>query len=58
VWVGLGLGLGMVWGLRGFVLGGTHHRFITRPLKLPQFWHCTVMCSAPLRGDWNAAGAC
>lgn len=31
-------------------------RFMTRPLKLPQFWHCTVMCSAPLRGDWKAGG--
>lgn len=33
---------------------GTYHRFITRPEKLPQFWHCTVMCSAPESADWKA----
>ena len=22
-----------------------------RPLKLPQFWHCTVMCSVPASLD-------
>jgi hypothetical protein len=24
------------------------------PDMLPQFWHCTVRFSAPVRGDWNA----
>jgi hypothetical protein len=27
-----------------------------RPLKFPQFWHCTVMCSAPLSADVKARG--
>ncbi len=31
-----------------------YHRFITLPLMFPQFWHCTVMCSAPLRLDVKA----
>lgn len=33
---------------------GTYHRFMTRPLKFPQFWHCTVMCSAPESLDVKA----
>lgn len=32
----------------------TYQRFITLPEKLPQFWHCTVICSAPLSADWKA----
>lgn len=32
----------------------THQRFITLPEKLPQFWHCTVMCSAPLSCELKA----
>lgn len=33
----------------------TDQRFITLPEKLPQFWHCTVMCSAPLSCELKAA---
>lgn len=46
----MGLGVGeTLW------LGWTYQRFMTLPEKLPQFWHCTVMCSAPLSFDWKAA---
>ncbi len=47
-------------GLEGWRVGGLegwrdiYHRFITLPLMFPQFWHCTVMCSAPLRLDVKA----
>jgi hypothetical protein len=34
--------------------GMAYHLFITLPLKFPQFWHCTVMFSAPERGDVKA----
>ena len=37
------------------VKGQTNQRFITLPEKLPQFWHCTVMCSAPVSCELNAA---
>jgi len=33
----------------GGVSGGKGER--TRPDRLPQFWHCTVMCSAPERAE-------
>lgn len=42
-----------IWMVRGIKMR-TYQRFITRPEKLPQFWHCTVMCSAPLSCDWKA----
>jgi hypothetical protein len=33
------------------------HRFITRPVMLPQFRHLRTVCSAPLSWDVNANGA-
>jgi hypothetical protein len=35
--------------------GQTYQRFMTLPEKLLQFWHTTVMCSAPLSCELNAA---
>ena len=37
--------------------GGREERR-TRPEKFPQFWHCTVMCSAPESAELKTTGAC
>jgi hypothetical protein len=37
----------VIFGLWKREIGGRR----TRPEKLPQFWHCTVMCSAPERAE-------
>lgn len=42
---------------KGKVPWRAYQRFVARPLKFPQFWHCTVMCSAPFRVELNA-GLC
>jgi hypothetical protein len=49
--------LDTLFGLLVYVCGrgrGEEGNQTYRPLKFPQFWHCTVMCSAPLSADVKA----